>query len=240
MRPEIESLIVEAVVFGQPRGSAGPAVVDRQRIKVIPTVRLGRNIKNAFAVGRPHRVEIEMHTLGQGRGFAAGHVEQPQIDALVIVIRGIGDPTAVRRPDGRGIVIRPRGQFIGRVVIDADFPNRPGHAEGNLLSVGRKVRTPGRARRRRQVIVVHVVAAGLGQGIDRRPLRRRGPANQAKQQEQRTELKPRTNHKKPPNRAKYNPRRTRPPGLPMQTPETCGSTVGQVSRPAHSNAQDFP
>ncbi len=167
---KIQAVTAEVVVGRHLDDGARTPVVDGGDEHVEEAVRRGRDVGQALAVGRPGRFHVDV-IAGRDRGrFARGQVQDPHVDALAVVVRGVGKITTVGRILGRGEEGRLAQHFlrdaVGPAVGHAHTPQRSVHGEGQAHAVGRPGGPPRRAARGgRQIVVVHVVAARLGGGI---------------------------------------------------------------------------
>ena len=160
---EVESAPPECGVLAHRRLFACPlAVCDRSHGDVEVPGGLRRDVGDLGAVGREHRVGVDERVVGEAMALTALHVEDLELDRLTPVVRRVDEPLAVGRPV-RGRVIRlVLSQLVCDAAVRIDLPDRAAHGHGNPLAVGRPVRGPRRrARRGREIEVVHVVAAVL-------------------------------------------------------------------------------
>ena len=158
---EVEPVAAEVVVARHRGGGAVPAAV-RQRpdVHVEVAARAGRHVGDAGPVGREDGVGVDAVIVGERARLARRDVEDLELHGPSVVVRRIDDPAPVGRPVRGGMPGRAAGQLDGGAAGDVDAPDGAGHRHGDRPSVGRPRRRPrGRARRRRQVVVEHVVPA---------------------------------------------------------------------------------
>ena len=143
-----------------------PARLDRPHRDVEVAVGAGRHVRDAGAVGREGRIRVHVIVARQRPGLAAGHVQQLELHPIAVVVGGIDDPPAVGRPvGGRVVGVGAVGQLLGHPGGGVHPPDGPAHRDRDRLAVRRPARRPrGRAGRRREVEVVHVVPAVPGRG----------------------------------------------------------------------------
>ena len=97
---EIQPIPSETVVGGHRKDSSALAVFDLHHVDVEVTVRVRGNIGQALAVRRPGGIDVDMVARGERGRSACLEVQDPQVDALAVIVRRIHEPLAVGGPFG--------------------------------------------------------------------------------------------------------------------------------------------
>ena len=158
---EIEARAAEVVVRRDRNLLSTPlAVADEANVEVEVAARCGGDVGDPASVGGEHGIHVDEFVVCQGSGLTGLDVEDLQLNRIPTVVGRVDDPATIRRPGWRGVVLGATGELCGNARRRVDRPYGAAHADRDRRPVGGPCRCPRRrAGRRRQVEIVHVVAA---------------------------------------------------------------------------------
>ena len=164
---EIQTIAPEIVVAGDRDLVADElAVLDRSDEDVEVSRRLRRHVGQSRPVGREPRVHVDLLVGRQRPALAGRHIHDLQLNRSPTIVRDVDDPPPVGRPVGHRVVLPVVGELPRLARCRLNRPDRAAHRDGDRRTVRRPGWCPGsRARRRRKVVVVHVVRALPGGAI---------------------------------------------------------------------------
>ena len=146
-------------------------VLDRPDEHVEVSVRLRGHVGEARPVRREDRVHVDLRVGRERAAFAGRDVHDLQLDRGAAIVGDVGNPAPVGRPVGHRVILAVVGELARAARGAVDDPDRTAHRDRQRRAVRRPRGSPwGRAGRRREVVVVHVVPALLRGGIRDRAL----------------------------------------------------------------------